>query len=179
MPLQLHRAAIIFALAAGFVAIGAGAAPAPQAATAQATAALYGCADLTDSAARLACFDAEVAKLRAAETAGSFRAVDRQSVEQLQREAFGFQLPSLPRLGLPKFARSEGPNKQTYVVAAVAPGERAVFTMADGSVWRMSEIASYRQIRPGVEVVVEKGSLGSFIMAPARSNNSFRVQREQ
>jgi hypothetical protein len=179
MPLQLYWNAIIFALAAGFGACAVSAAPAPKAPTAAATAALYGCADLTDSAARLACFDAEVAKLRTAEAAGTFRAVDKQSVEQLQREAFGFQLPSLPRLGLPKLASGDGPSKQSFVVTAVQAGERPAFTMADGSVWRMTESAPYRLIKPGVEVVVEKAALGSFIMAPAKSNNSFRVRREQ
>lgn len=61
---------------------------------------VYACADLTDDAARLACYDKEVAGLKAAETQGEMVAVDQQQIQTIKRQAFGFSLPSLPRLGL-------------------------------------------------------------------------------
>jgi hypothetical protein len=183
MPLQLYRTAIIFALAAGLGVGAALAAPAPAASprSAQPMDALYACMDTKEDAARLACFDRETGKLRAAESAGSFKAIDRQSVEQLQKESFGFQLPSLPRLALPKFgAASEAPEEQTYEIAAVRSGQQTAYVMTDGSVWRQIETERNTHVKKGATVVIEKGALGSFMLSPTKGGGrGLRVRREQ
>jgi hypothetical protein len=59
---------------------------------------VYACAAITDPAQRLACYDRAVADLRAREQSRDVVAVDRAAVEQVRRESFGFNLPSLPNL---------------------------------------------------------------------------------
>lgn len=181
MPLRLHRIAITFALAAGLAAAPAVAAPAPGLAPSQPMGALYRCADLAEAAARLACFDAEVANLRRAEAAGSFKAVDRQAVEQLEKESFGFQLPSLPRLAFPKMGGDKPAQEaQSYVIAEVRGGQRTGYAMTDGSVWRQIEDDNNIRIKKGAAVVIEKAMLNSFILTPAKGGGrGLRVRREQ
>jgi hypothetical protein len=183
MPFPLHRITIIFALAAGLAAAPALAAPAPAPATsaAQPMGALYGCADLKDAAQRLACFDKEVATLRSAEAAGNFKAVDRQAVEQLEKESFGFQLPSLPRLAFPKMGGDKpAPSAQTYEITAVRGGERPSYVMADGSVWRQIETERNIHVKKGATVVIEKAAMGSFMLSPTKGGGrGLRVRREQ
>jgi hypothetical protein len=186
MTARLHHRPITFAfaavLAAGALANTVAAAPTAPA-TPQPMAPLYACIDLKEDAARLACFDKQVATLRGAEQAGSFRAIDRASVEQIEKESFGFNLPSLPRLALPKLGASQvaaGPTEQTYTVERISGGEKPAYIMTDGTVWRQIEVDSNRNIRKGATVVVEKAMLGSFLMSPTKGGGrGLRVRREQ
>src|SRR5262245_40795558 len=59
---------------------------------------VYACRSIQTEAERLACYDAAVGRLQQAQTSGDIVAVDRQQAQQIRREAFGFQLPSLPQL---------------------------------------------------------------------------------
>jgi len=176
-----HRTAITLTAIAGLSAVWAFAAPAPGVSLIKPLATLFACVTIKDDAARLACFDKEVANLQAAETAGSFAAIDRQSVEQLQKESFGFQLPSLPRFVLPKFgAASEAPAAQTYEIAAVRSGEQTAYVMTDGSVWRQIENERNINIKKGATVVVEKAALNSYMLSLAKGGGrGLRVRREQ
>ncbi len=64
---------------------------------------IYACADIVDDAARLACFDGAVKSLKSAEETGQFVTVDGKKVKNLERNAFGFNLPNLPKLRLGLF----------------------------------------------------------------------------
>ena len=59
---------------------------------------IYACATIQDSAQRLACYDTAVGGLRAAQASGDVVAIDRDDLEEVQRDGFGFELPSLRRL---------------------------------------------------------------------------------
>ncbi|MEM7730835.1 MAG: hypothetical protein AAF311_16505, partial [Pseudomonadota bacterium] len=63
-----------------------------------ALAGLYACAETVDDTERLACFDAVAASLKQTESDGDLVAVSREEIERVERDAFGFNLPSLPRL---------------------------------------------------------------------------------
>jgi len=52
------------------------------------TSAVYACASLGDDGERLACYDAAVGRLQAAEEAGEVTTVSRAEVEEVQKEAF-------------------------------------------------------------------------------------------
>jgi len=66
---------------------------------------IYACSAITDDKQRLACFDQEVKTVQAAEAKGSIVAVDNAQVQTLQREAFGFNIPSLPKIRIPTLVR--------------------------------------------------------------------------
>lgn len=61
---------------------------------------IYSCLDIKQDAARLVCFDAAASNLRVAETAGEVVAVQARELRNIEKEAFGFKLPSLPKLRL-------------------------------------------------------------------------------
>ena len=60
---------------------------------------LLACRQLTDDAARLACQDEHLAALAQATANGRLVVVERQALRQVERESFGFNLPSVGRLG--------------------------------------------------------------------------------
>src|SRR5690606_278630 len=61
------------------------------------------CRALPDAAARLACFDAASDQLAAATDSGAIAVVMRERIEAVERDTFGIDLPSLPRLSLSIF----------------------------------------------------------------------------
>ncbi len=66
---------------------------------------IYSCAAIEDDDKRLACFDRAVKSVKSAEETGDLVAVDKSQVQTLQREAFGFNLPSLPKFRIPTLVR--------------------------------------------------------------------------
>jgi len=172
--------ATILALAALTAGAPALAAPAPATAAADPMAPVFACADVTDSAARLACFDKEVAALRDKQTKGSFAAIDPAVVETMKKESFGFSIPSLPKLRLPSLRASEDLKAQAMTIERVAgTSEAPLFIMTNGQKWRQNDTDSNRAIRPGVEVTIEKAALGSFLMSSKKGGASLRVRREE
>jgi len=61
--------------------------------------AIYNCKAEIDPTKRLACYDAAVGRLEIAQKTGEVVAVSKTQVENVEREAFGFNIPSLPSLG--------------------------------------------------------------------------------
>jgi hypothetical protein len=149
---------------------------------------VYACASIADPDARLACYDQAVGALRSAEEAGSFVSVDRIQVQELEREAFGFSLPSLPRLfggrdgddpaeGAPAMNVDEVQMVVTRI--SVRGDGRAVFTMDNGQRWTQVQSERVRNLREGDSVTIRRASLGSFFMAPDDGGAGYRVRREE
>jgi hypothetical protein len=65
------------------------------------------CQQIANEAARLACFDAAASQL-SSERENGLVAIYRQDVEAVERDSFGFDLPSMPRLSLSMFSRGNG-----------------------------------------------------------------------
>lgn len=65
------------------------------------------CQQIADEASRLACFDAAAGRL-SEERRNGLVAIYREDVEAVERDSFGFDLPSMPRLSLSLFARGTG-----------------------------------------------------------------------
>lgn len=177
---------VCISLAAALV-VGAAQAQQPGQQSPDALGKVYACAPVTDPQARLACFDAAVAGLRAAETQGEFAAVDAARVRQIERDAFGFSLPSLPRLGLPGGRRgsdgaavSEQPQSQAMKIARLGRFDgRRSFTMENGQVWVLIESTDNRNAEPGASVTIRKAALGSFLMSFEAGGPALRVRRAQ
>ncbi len=156
---------------------------------------IYACADKTNPTERLACFDAAVATIRAKEAKSEIVTFDKQRVEKVRREAFGFSLPSLPKLGFPAFGGGPKVDSKDQSVAA-APAEadieeqsftvvstresagRVVITLENGQVWRLTEAGELNAAkRPPYKVKIRTAAMGSFILTVEGRNKGYRVRR--
>jgi len=156
---------------------------------------IYACADKTNPTERLACFDAAVATIRAKEAKSEIVTFDKQRVEKVRREAFGFSLPSLPKLGFPAFGGGQKADSKDQSVAAVAveadieeqsftvvstreSAGRVVITLENGQVWRLTEAGELNAAkRPPYKVNIRAAAMGSFILTVEGRNKGYRVRR--
>ncbi|MGE0739824.1 MAG: hypothetical protein AB7O98_00665 [Hyphomonadaceae bacterium] len=165
-----------------FVALAAPAA-AQDSRTPQVLDQVYACANVSDERERLACYDTAVGRLREATSAGEVVAVDRAAAEEVEREAFGFSLPSLPQI----FGRSgsEGAIEQVaemrLEIASVARRRNApaAFTMTNGQVWTQIDDENAFNVRQGGMVTIRRASMGSFLMSVDAGGPAIRVRRSQ
>lgn len=58
-------------------------------------AAIYSCKSIENGPDRLSCYDNAVGKFEEAEKSGQVVTVDKESIETVERDAFGFNIPSL------------------------------------------------------------------------------------
>ncbi len=156
---------------------------------------IYACANKTDPTERLACFDAAVATIRAKEAKSEIVTFDKQRVEKVRREAFGFSLPSLPKLGFPAFGGTPKAEGKDQSVAAAAVEEvieeqsftvvstresagRVVITLENGQIWRLTEAGELNAPkRPPYKVNIRTAAMGSFILTVEGRNKGYRVRR--
>lgn len=156
---------------------------------------IYACANKTDPTERLACFDAAVATIRAKEAKSEIVTFDKQRVEKVRREAFGFSLPSLPKLGFPAFGgapKAEGKDQsvaaakveedieeQSFTVVSTRESAgRVVITLENGQIWRLTEAGELNAPkRPPYKVNIRTAAMGSFILTVEGRNKGYRVRR--
>ena len=148
--------------------------------TAEALTALYACAEISEDAARLACYDDAAGRVRRAQTEGSLVAVDRAQVQEMQRESFGFSLPSIANL-LPQRAdgQSDEPESvELQVTEVIAHGNgNHTFVMADGQRWTQVEGQRATNVRAGDTIRIRRAAMGSFLLQPSRGGAAHRVRR--
>lgn len=65
---------------------------------------ILACRGITETAARLACFDSAAERLAGDRESGELMTVTRSDVAAVEGDSFGFSMPSLPRLRLPRIA---------------------------------------------------------------------------
>ncbi|MEY3235857.1 MAG: hypothetical protein RL230_3128 [Pseudomonadota bacterium] len=156
---------------------------------------IYACADKSNPTERLACFDAAVATIRAKEAKSEIVTFDKLRVEKVRREAFGFSLPSLPKLGFPAFGGGPKADSKDQGVAAAAveadieeqsftvastreSAGRVVLTLENGQVWRLTEAGELNApSRPPYKVKIRTAAMGSFILTVEGRNKGYRVRR--
>lgn len=145
---------------------------------------VYACTEIADNGARLACFDAAAAALRSAEAEGAIKLIDLGTAQQLDRESFGFSLPSVNALLAPKkaarVARFAPIDRIESVIQAIrfAPGGAAVLTLENGQIWRQTDGERPYALKIGKNVRIAKGFGGGFLLTVG-SSNLYRVRREQ
>ena len=61
--------------------------------------AVFACKSETDPMERLACYDSAVGQFEQAQKTGELITVSKSQVEEVERDSFGFSIPSLPKLG--------------------------------------------------------------------------------
>ena len=178
-------------LMAGAVALAGSALAAGKPSKAQRAAvlqAIVDCRPLTDTNARLACYDAAAAKLDEAEAAGQVVVVDREQARQVRKEVFGLQLPSLDIFsrggggkGVAEIAKGEDVDRLTATVtqATRQADGKWVIELDTGAVWRQIEDGYYgKDPHPGSKVEIKKGSLGSFLLK-IDGQQAFKVHRDR
>lgn len=170
-----------------FLVMGQAQAQSPDAASAPANGGLgglYACTQIADNGARLTCFDAAAAQLRAAEAGGQVRIIDQIAAEQIDRDSFGFSLPSLSKILAPnKSAGTLGSSpidRISSIIQSVrtSPSGQAVITLENGQVWRQIDQESAHPVKVGRSVEISKASFGSFFLT-VKPSGTFRVRREQ
>lgn len=150
-------------------------------ATPAALEAVYACASETDLSRRLACYDSAVANLRGAQTSGDVVAIDRGNVEQMQRDSFGFNLPSIGNL-LPQVGHRDNVVDRVEVTVArmsTSATGRTTFYMEDGQVWTQVDPDRVYNVRAGDTVTVRRAALGSFMISSPRGGAGIRVRRQE
>lgn len=136
---------------------------------------VYACADIADSAQRLACYDSAIAGLRQAENSGGLAVVNREQIEQAEKEAFGLATPSLSALAesartAPATPAAEKPKaleRVTFPVKSVAKGPdgKYRFVMENGQEWRQIDSIKLPAIGKGPwQAEIRKAAIGSFLL---------------
>lgn len=135
------------------------------------------CRQITEDAARLACYDHQVAALDAAEKSGEVIVADQQDVKETQQGLFGFTVPRTPLLG-----QDAQPVSQVETVVGSArqdPSGRWRIVMEDGAVWEQVDTEPLAfDPRPGDKVVIKRAAMGSF-KARIDGQPPIRVRRVQ
>ncbi|HOB13009.1 MAG TPA: hypothetical protein PK680_00350 [Novosphingobium sp.] len=139
---------------------------------------LIKCRELADPAARLACYDAQAAKLEQATAAGDVVVSDRAGVREAQRGLFGFRLPSLGLFGGGNDGGDEIKSIDGVIASARTFGYGAWrITLEDGSVWEQTD--GERPVfdpAKGDKVKIYKGALSTFRMNVA-GQRAIKVRR--
>jgi len=122
---------------------------------------LQQCREITQDAARLACFDAAAAALDASVKAKEVVVVDREALRERKKKGFG-----LPFTDRTVFGAAAGPEAREVtgkITGLQLAGDLYVVTLEDGAVWRTTE-SSFIAPRLGSKVTIKRGTLGSFMM---------------
>lgn len=143
---------------------------------------LYDCTTIEEPEPRLACFDTSVANLRTAEQKKEIVAIDAKAVRKIKREAFGFNFPSLSKIGLPKIPLLGGKGDETDVLIAKVKSIRKfgrvyVITLENGQIWK--EVGGYFNYIPrgDLTATIKPKSAGSFMISINNGKSTVRGLR--
>ena len=151
---------------------------APAAAETTPLSPLYACQAMADAAARLTCFDQAAAAIKANEDSGAVVSVDKSRAERMQREAFGFNLPSLPKLGLPGSGADVEAVQATLVGLSPLGEGHYLFRLDNGQVWEQVDDRLDRPRALPAAVIIKKAALGSYLLKIG-DQRAVRVRRAQ
>jgi len=146
------------------------------------TSEIYACAEIADDAERLRCYDETVGRFEAAEAAGEVTTISKAEIDEIREDSFGFSLPSIPRIVMPKLGGDKA-DEIEQVTLAVAEVERLRYdnlrvTLDNGQIWEQTDGKRVQfSKRLGVESAsIKRASFGSFMMK-LDDGKSFRVKR--
>jgi len=163
----------VFSVAALMIAL-------PQIAAAQSSAplsGLYACERVTDKDAQLACFRAETAKLRAADTSGEIVALEKESLEDIKQAEV-----KKAEVKKEKEKKAKAQKERTLAIRSTTTyGANGYvrFTLENGEVWQQIEAARIRlgKAETTDTLVLKKASFGSFLGRVNGKRPSFRVRQ--
>jgi len=130
-----------------------------------------------------------VGRLREAQNSGNVVAIDRGQAQEMDREAFGFSLPSLSRIfgggsgrqSAASTPRFEAVDEIAMEIASVTHQRNApsTFRMTNGQVWVQIDDEVARNVRQGGSVTVRRASFSSYLMSVEAGGPAIRVRRIQ
>jgi hypothetical protein len=167
-------------------------------------AAIYQCAAIDDEAKRLTCYDDAVGRLKQAESAGEIVAAKSKDLRSIRKEAFGFNLPSLPKLHLPFIKkRKDGEVREdenlkdgeilkqrddgeilsvAYAVDHITVKRSGAhwFYLTNGQVWVQTDRnrLSYPKRDKNLKVQIRKAAMGSYFLRINGKGRAIRVRRD-
>ncbi|MGB3722939.1 MAG: hypothetical protein WA979_08995 [Pacificimonas sp.] len=143
------------------------------------------CESISGNEERLACFDAALADIRAAQT---FARNDGFGLSQREIEAKVEQAPEGPVENNPAennvgdsqaSGQKEGDELRSVIREILSDGKgRKIFLLANGQLWRETSNSNYRgRVKAGAEVSVKKGFLSGYRLKLVGGNGFFGVSR--
>ncbi|MEL7547309.1 MAG: hypothetical protein AAGJ84_11695 [Pseudomonadota bacterium] len=147
--------------------------------------AIFACTPIEDALERVACYDAAVGRFQQAEDAGEVTVIAKSEVEELNREAFGFRLPSLPSFTASRNSGAETPNLDQIIepvsqVVRLSSSRNLRVALENGQIWEQTDGKRVQySARVGVESAeIQRAALGSYKMK-LDGGPAFRVKRIQ
>lgn len=142
---------------------------------------LIDCRTVADNAARLACYDAQVAKLDEAESRNELVVVDKEQVRKARKGLFGLSLPDLGGVfggGDDKGEDAQGLSEIESTIKSAKEGNygKWIIVLEDGARWEQTEAKDIRDPKPGQPIKIRKAALGSFF-ANINGATAIRVKR--
>lgn len=143
---------------------------------------VYACAAIEADDERLTCYDEAVGRLEAAEAAGELATITREDVEEVERESFGFSIPSLPRLAATRLGREEGEGirEVEYGIASISRDRsgKLLIRLENNQIWRQTDTMDvfYSPKRGAERATIRRGALSSYRLK-LDNGAFFRVRR--
>lgn len=139
---------------------------------------LIACRALTDSSARLDCYDAAVSRFSKLYDNGEIAVADGETAAAARKSAFGLPAPT-PVLTPQK---DSGTRDQEDIVESSLQSLRQakdgkwIFVLATGAVWTQTDLQSIRTPKVGDPIRIRRGALGSFL-ATVKDRPAIRMKR--
>jgi hypothetical protein len=142
--------------------------------------AILACRDLTDTQARLGCYDSAAAALAAASASGKISVLDREEVRKTRRSLFGFNIPSIPFFRGDAEEESEPDQIEVRLKSARATGHNKWLVEVDGgALWQTTEPDARGSMpKAGQLARIKKGVMGSYMISfeGSRALRAMRVR---
>ncbi len=145
---------------------------------------LLACRTISDTAARLACFDTQVGALDQAERRRELVVVDRSQIKKARRSLFGLELPDFSLFGGADktekgSVEEEGISRIETTIAQASQGPTGRWTIVVQGGARWLQIDSRDLASPpraGMSIVIRRATMGSYL-ASIDKQISIRVRR--
>ena len=133
------------------------------------------CKAVADTAARLACYDQNVAAMSAAVSTQQLVVADRETMREARRGLFGLSLPSLKLFGGDDDAETVKEIEGTLAAVRSASDGMPVFVLTDATRWKQTDGRSVFA-KAGAKIKIKRSALGSY-MATVGGLGGIRVVR--
>ena len=146
--------------------------------------AIYSCTPIKDSLERLACFDKHVSALKFKEEKKEIITITAKQAKAVERDSFGFSLPSLPKLGLINSNTDKSKKSaQTFKVETLTNNRnRIILKMENGQIWQKSSSDAVYIPKGNLTAQIKPAAFGSFFVSLTNdkgqsSSKGIRVKR--
>ena len=154
---------------------------------------LYDCRTVADPIAKAGCYDLAMDAFDSARQSGEIATVTRQEIQEVQKESFGFNIPSLPKIGSifgggdksGKTAKAKDAKFDQLVSPILSVSNNGAgkmrFNLENGQIWVQtsnSTLAAKRIMRKDVkDAHIQRAALGSFKLQVNGKGPSVKVRR--